>query len=218
MGYFDWHEEPGYFRDVTRHFAPGARLLDVGCGNGDFVRHMRWAGWDASGQEIDPEAAAFAREAGAPVTSETIDELAADRPGAYDAVTMSHVIEHIHSPVAFLRSARTLLKPGGRIWVATPNLGSAGHREYGRDWMALDPPRHLVLFTRDSLRRALLDSGFHDVTFPMPWSGGGDIRLRSEILRDGRRPTMTERGTAGPDLRALVRPGDAEELVALATA
>ena len=205
------------FRHLRRPH-PGARLLDVGCGNGDFVNHMRWAGWDARGQEIDPDAAAFALASGAPVTSDPVETLAEREAGSYDAVTMSHVIEHVHDPVAFLRVARMLLKPGGRLWVATPNLGSAGHEHYGRDWMALDPPRHLTLFTRDALAGAITAAGYRDVGFPLPWSTGGDIHVRSEILRHGGRPTMTERGPVTPDLQALLRPESAEELVALATA
>ena len=60
MGYFDWHEQPGYFRDVTRHFPPGARLLDVGCGTGWLADHFD----DYSGIDGSPDAVAAAQERG----------------------------------------------------------------------------------------------------------------------------------------------------------
>jgi SAM-dependent methyltransferase len=60
MGYFDWHEQPGYYRDVTRHFAPTAKLLDVGCGTGWLADHFaRYTGIDGS-----PDAVAAAVERG----------------------------------------------------------------------------------------------------------------------------------------------------------
>ena len=58
MGYFEWHEQPGYFRDVTRHFAPGAELLDLGCGTGWMAEHFsRYTGLDGSPDAVAQAAA-----------------------------------------------------------------------------------------------------------------------------------------------------------------
>ena len=195
---------------------PGAPLLAVGCGNGASVVHMAAYGWDAEGHEIDPDARAQARAAGARVPEVPLEELAAERAGHYAAVTLSHVIEHVHEPVAFLATLRRLLRPGGVLWLATPNLGATGHRRYGRDWFALEPPRHLVLFTRGSMARALGAAGFDDVAFHTPWAGAGGLLDASRDLQAGRRPDVLTPGSRVPDLVSLLQPGRAEEMTVTA--
>jgi SAM-dependent methyltransferase len=153
---------------------PGGRLLDVGCGNGAFVARMTGLGWRAEGIDPDADGVAAARAAGLDVTEgmlEAIDD--AEHAAAYDAITLSHVIEHVHDPLADLQRARRLLRPGGVLWIATPNLESLGHRRFRRDWLGLDPPRHLVLFTRASLNDLLRTAGFEPqpppVAAPQAW-------------------------------------------------
>jgi 2-polyprenyl-3-methyl-5-hydroxy-6-metoxy-1,4-benzoquinol methylase len=135
------------------------RLLDVGCGNGAFLAHMSAAGWDVYGIEPDATAAGVAQALGVPV-ARTLLRGAPFPDGHFDAVTMMHVIEHMPDPVDSLRIARRLLRPGGVLSITTPNLASRGHAMFGRDWVGLDAPRHLVLFTPDSLEVALERAGF----------------------------------------------------------
>jgi SAM-dependent methyltransferase len=153
-------------RHLPRPWA-GARLLDVGCGNGAFLDRARRAGWDAMGVDPDPVAVQAARCRGLNVQRGGIECLDAGTP-PFDVITLNHVIEHVHDPVALLRGCRSLLRPGGRLWLQTPNLEAQGHRLYGRHWRHLDPPRHLVLFTPTSLRRALGQAGFEQVV-DLPW-------------------------------------------------
>jgi SAM-dependent methyltransferase len=155
----------------------GGRLLDVGCGHGAFLAEMRRAGWDVHGIEPDSDAAAVARAQDIPVEGEPFEETSL-APGSFDAVTMNHVIEHFHDPLDALRIARRLLRPGGILWIATPNLAARGHALFGRDWIGLDPPRHLVVFTRAALASALAAASFElDAYAPdysaqmfFPWS------------------------------------------------
>lgn len=142
-------------RHLSRPAARG-RLLDVGSGDGSFVAWMRRLGWDAEGLEPDRAAAERAQSAGVPVTAASLEEVSFE-PRSFDAVTMSHVIEHLHDPAAGLEACRSLLRPGGTLWLATPNLAGHGHAVFGRDWIGLDPPRHLVVFTRESLVRTVED-------------------------------------------------------------
>ncbi|MBI5105315.1 MAG: class I SAM-dependent methyltransferase [Solirubrobacterales bacterium] len=211
---------------MFRHLPLAGRMLDVGCGNGQFVAYAAAAGWRASGIDVDPAGVEAGRSAGLDLRVALLADVAAEEPGGYDAITLSHVIEHVPDPAALLRAARAALRPGGTIWLATPNLRSAGHEAYGRDWLHLDPPRHLVLFTPGSLRLALEQAGFRDVRAAPAVPEARLLFGLSQAVREGRRPE----GAGAPvpralalraaraDLRNLVRPDRAEEVVLLATA
>jgi 2-polyprenyl-3-methyl-5-hydroxy-6-metoxy-1,4-benzoquinol methylase len=146
---------------------PGARALDIGSGNGSFLWQLRSLGWEVCGVEPDPQSAAHARAAGLDVHDGLLQQQSF--PDAhFHAIAMTHVIEHLHDPMDTLRRCWKLLKPGGQITVATPNLGSRGHRILGANWFALMPPTHLVLFTENSLRLALEKCGFVVSRPPLP--------------------------------------------------
>jgi 2-polyprenyl-3-methyl-5-hydroxy-6-metoxy-1,4-benzoquinol methylase len=135
------------------------RLLDIGCGAGDLLLRMQQYGWDVEGIEQDRIAVANLRKFDIDVTEGTLPNgnLPAD---SFDVITASHVIEHIGDPNAFLRECFKLLRPGGRLVIATPNADSSGLKKYGSSWVHLDPPRHLVLFTPASLKQALERASF----------------------------------------------------------
>jgi 2-polyprenyl-3-methyl-5-hydroxy-6-metoxy-1,4-benzoquinol methylase len=142
---------------------PGARLLDVGCATGAYLEFMRDLGWDVHGVEMDEGAVVTARSLGLSVRQATMTDLRADVDGTFDHIAVGHVIEHTHDPLAALRTTWSVLRPGGRIWVGTPNLASVGSRLFRSRWRALEPPRHLVLFNPRSLTLALRRAGFVDV-------------------------------------------------------
>ena len=136
----------------------GRRLLDVGSGSGDFLLRMRARGWTVLGVEPDPVAAAAARANGLDVRDGMLVD--AEFPGdTFDAIVLSHVIEHVHDPVALLRECGRVLRPGGVLVLMTPNLASVGHRRFGADWRGLEPPRHLHVFSVDSLRACVQHVG-----------------------------------------------------------
>ena len=190
-----------------------ARILDVGCGNGDFLLEMRAAGWVAEGLETDARAVARAREHGLDVRAGALEE--GSYPArSFDAVTLSHVVEHLHDPVATLRTCREILRADGVLWIATPNLASLGHARYGRAWRGLEPPRHLVLFTTSALVCALERAGFARISFARPAGAGWVYDASERISRAGPRASRLEVALA--DVRSVLRPAVGEELVALA--
>lgn len=150
-------------RHLPRPPIDGGALLDVGCGNGQFLAVAREMGWNAEGIDFDEQAVRAARANGLEVRHGGIELLQGVRE-RYDVITLSHVIEHVHDPLDLLVRIHLLLKPGGRLWLETPNLESVGHGLYGPHWRGLEPPRHLVLFTSTSLRSVLRRAGFSHIS------------------------------------------------------
>lgn len=140
---------------------PGARLLDIGCGDGSFLEFAQRAGWSVVGVDFDKKAVDAARSRGLDIRHGGADVI--DPSEQFDGITLSHVIEHVHDPLTLLGLCHRLLKPGGWIWLETPNLNSLGHSYYGPDWRGLEPPRHLVLFTPKSMKQSLARVGFRDM-------------------------------------------------------
>jgi 2-polyprenyl-3-methyl-5-hydroxy-6-metoxy-1,4-benzoquinol methylase len=160
----------------------GGRLLDYGCGSGRFLAGMRDLGWEVIGYELDPVAAATAREvhrldvAAGAFEPEFLGEK------TYDAVTLIHVIEHVSDPVETLKQCARLLKPGGSLMLATPNLLSLGHLVFRRNWLDLDPPRHLMLFTPASLERVAERAKLRTVSIFSNANPPKDNWIRSRII------------------------------------
>lgn len=137
----------------------GRKILDVGCGNGDFLALMRDAGWEVAGIEPDAAAAHFAREQRAilVVCGVLEDDGFADQ--TFDVIVLNHVIEHVFDPVAVLRECGRVTKPEGVVVIVTPNIASLGYRVFGELWIHLDPPRHLQLFSVATLRDCCENAG-----------------------------------------------------------
>ena len=155
-------------RFVTRHKQSG-RLLDVGCASGIFLRGMRaQAAWKVYGVEINPETAQLARERyGLDILTGTLEQ-AAFPDGFFDVVTMWDVLEHLHDPASSVREVHRILKADGVFVMRVPNLDSHDARLFGRFWAGLDAPRHLFVFSPQTLNAVLGSNGFRTVT----WSCG----------------------------------------------
>ncbi|MDX2176354.1 MAG: class I SAM-dependent methyltransferase [Candidatus Sumerlaeia bacterium] len=156
----------GRARLVRRHLPRRARrprLLDVGCGNGGFLRDARRAGFEVEGTELTAESARRAAPKG-DLTVHVGDLLSLNLPEeSYDAATLWHVFEHVPDAGATLRELRRVVRPGGLLFLSLPNAGSWQARATGRHWFHRDPPRHLWHWSAATLRRALRDEGFDTV-------------------------------------------------------
>lgn len=200
----------------------GATLLDIGCGAGEFVAEARAAGWDAVGIDPDPAAVASGCAAGLPISTMSLAEVAASRGGSFDAVTLAHVLEHVPDPVELLALARTALRDNGVLWLATPNLDARGHHRFGRSWMHLDPPRHVVMLGARALDLALARAGFEVARAPVSASGTVASYEQSARIQRGLSPiedtytTMSVRLRGhGAGLLSLATTSASEELIRL---
>jgi 2-polyprenyl-3-methyl-5-hydroxy-6-metoxy-1,4-benzoquinol methylase len=143
------------------------RVLDLGCGSGDWLLSMRELGWQVAGIEFDENAATIGRQRGLEVLNGSLEQFwLADE--SFDAITLNHVVEHLPDPIGTLRECLRILRPGGKIVIFTPNGSSLSHCIYDQFWRGLEPPRHLHIFSLDSLRRALQSAGFLEVSVA-PW-------------------------------------------------
>lgn len=138
----------------------GGRLLEVGCGGGAMLELMSRLGWHAEGVDFDEKAVAVARSRGLEVRIGSLEQQAY-RDGSFDAVTASHLIEHVPDPRALLREIHRILKPGGKLVAVTPNGRSWGHSLFHRKWRGLEPPRHLHIFNREALGSLARECGFN---------------------------------------------------------
>ena len=126
------------------------KVLDIGCGVGDFLHVMENQGWETTGIEPSEEAVAIAktRVKSQLLAPEEIDKLEDE---SFDLITMWHVLEHVddlHSEIAHLER---LLKSRGRLVLALPNFKSYDADFYREHWAAYDVPRHLNHFCRKSI-------------------------------------------------------------------
>jgi 2-polyprenyl-3-methyl-5-hydroxy-6-metoxy-1,4-benzoquinol methylase len=210
-----------YIRHLESPNGERKRVLDLGCGNGGFLVRMRQLGWEVEGIDPDEQARTRAAGAGIPVRAEPLTVASAPRDH-YDGITLNHVVEHLHEPRETLRACLVALRPGGVLWIATPNVGGLGARRYGRWWYPLDPPRHLVLPTRQALHAALREVGFTAVADEPTTLHAARWTYRvSACYRDGYADPFQHAGQerrellAGvlADLRAVARRDDGEELI-----
>ena len=184
------------------HGAQRGRLLDVGCGSGGFLKQMQALGWQVCGVEPDPAAARVARERyGLDVTCGTLEEAVLPAQW-FDAVTMSHVVEHLPDPIATLRECGRVLKPTGRLVITTPNVESLGRRWFRTAWRGLEVPRHLQLYSVETLVECAGRAGLRVEIVRSSANSARWMHAASRLLeRDGVLPG----GTVPPGLPPAIR-------------
>jgi SAM-dependent methyltransferase len=146
-------------RRVQTFFARPGNALDIGCGQGTFLRLLQEEGWECRGTELTEESAARASRRGFSVSVGEFDP-AAFPAHSFDLISLWHVLEHLRNPRQTLGSLPGLLKGGGIVAISTPNMDSL-QAEVGKEkWFHLDPPRHLYLFSPHTLGRIMDSLGF----------------------------------------------------------
>src|SRR5204863_7031109 len=80
------------------------------------------------------------------------DELFSLTVNSFDAITLWHVLEHVHQLHQTMNQLKNLLKENGRLIIAVPNYTSLDAKIYKENWAAYDPPRHLYHFSPQSMK------------------------------------------------------------------
>ncbi len=169
-------------RECVKHKSPPAAILEIGCAHGDFLEKLRTQGFKVAGVEFDEDVAKRARTKNLDVSAGTLRE-ACLPSSSFDMVYMKHVIEHLPDVRETLAEVHRILKPGGYLLVATPNIYCPLVDCFGADALDFDIPRHLNLYSSQGLERQLREAGFaiasvnHD---PVPNSWVRSCHLRLE--------------------------------------
>ena len=163
----------------------GGKLLDVGCGTGAFLNVMKKEGWEVLGLEPDDEARELARKLYRLTVFEAsqLDQLPAAN---FDAITLWHVLEHVHDLHAYVEQLKSLLKPSGKLFIAVPNYQSLDAQIYRRDWAAYDVPRHLYHFTPKAMDFLMKAHGLNIQARQPMWFDAFYISMLSSKYRHGR--------------------------------
>ena len=145
---------------IVERISNRGNILDIGCGNGIFLRQMAKWGWNVSGIEINkavvdsiPDRRKLNIKWGKLSDFTFADEY-------FDAITMWHVLEHLHYTGNTLENIRSILKKDGVLIVCCPDVDSMEAKLFGRYFSGFDVPRHLYDFSPRSLEALLETSGF----------------------------------------------------------
>lgn len=156
-------------------YAPGKRVLDVGCGIGEFPLYLTVNGFDTEQIEPSFEAVAIAKSRGLNIYCCTLEEFAENTMQYFDAITLLNILEHVSCPAEIVKIAKSILKPGGIICVRVPNdfseIQLAAQKQLKKEEWWVCPPDHLNYFNFESLHTLLENLGFEVIysqgDFPM---------------------------------------------------
>lgn len=149
---------------VMHHSVKKGTILDFGCGVGAFLSVCKKNGWNTFGIEPDPDARKVAKDTNDISSASSISDFDSTFPNEkFDAITMWHVLEHIHDTDAFFSFVSKRLNDKGALLIAVPNCSSYDAKKYGAFWAAYDVPRHLYHFTPKDMKTLFESKGYKQV-------------------------------------------------------
>lgn len=147
----------------------GARLLDVGCGTGEFLRAAIEAGWEGMGIDVSEAASEFARSNyGIEVITGDLREIGLP-PSSFDVVTLWEVLEHMSSPTRCLAEINRILVADGVLAISVPNAESFQARMQREEFVQWKPSYHIYHFSPETLRKLLEKTGFQVIQIETPF-------------------------------------------------
>ena len=165
------------------------RILDIGCGQGTFLRRAQLDRWEVDGIENNEQAN---KKATRVLNKKIFTDLSrvCNTKKTYGAITMWHVLEHLPKIEAQLRDIHSLLDQDGSLFIAVPNHECFDAKYYKEFWAAYDVPRHLWHFTPASLTTILTKNGFRVVQCKQQYFDSLYISILSEQYKGGALPVF----------------------------
>lgn len=162
-----------------------SKLLDIGCGTGDFLQLAGGTKWKIAGIEPNEKARALANIKTKDAVFD-VDQLQKWDSNIFDVITLWHVLEHLPKLKAYVSILKSLLKPDGVMIIAVPNYKSFDASHYKEFWAAYDVPRHLWHFSQNSISTLVEIENMKVVeTLPLKWDSYY-VSLLSEKYKSGR--------------------------------
>ena len=158
-------------------------ILDIGAGTGAFLNAM--SGWNCSGTEPEENARNKAKELYG-IDLKNAEALFSLPVSSFDAITMWHVLEHVHQLHENISQFKNLLKEDGKLFIAVPNYTSEDAKIYGQYWAAYDVPRHLYHFSPKSMKTLLNEHGLELKNVKPMWFDSVYVSLLSEKYKTGK--------------------------------
>lgn len=171
---------------LVRRYQPNGHVLDIGCGTGEFLAHLRGRGYNVQGVEPDPGARAKAMSDHALPVVPSWGQLT--HKEHYQVITLWHVLEHLPDPRATFKQLYALMADRGLLVIAVPDRESWDASHYGPWWAAWDVPRHLSHFRRQDIHKLIREHGFELVATKPMWLDACYIALLSEGYKGKRGP------------------------------
>ncbi|HKV37597.1 MAG TPA: class I SAM-dependent methyltransferase [Blastocatellia bacterium] len=202
-----FEDEPAAVRSIEsligslRSFRESGRLLDIGFGEGGLLRAAERQGWSCFGAEVSRDALDYGQTRGWIVSAEP-ESNPLFPAGGFDIVTMIEFIEHVLNPAQFIASAFKFLRPGGALYLTTPNVQSLNARLLGIDWSIFAPPEHAVIWSAKGLAFALKQYGFKIQTIRADGLNPAELVARARGNKGGTGAPAVDRNQAAFALNA----------------
>lgn len=172
----------GYSRDICRtettlrkmeeaatslkQISTAGRVIDIGCGDGEFLSFFKKMGCSVFGTEYDPRTEEICRNKGVTMlrggVMPSLDECMP--PEKFDLVIFTEVIEHINNPLEVIGNISRLLKPGGVLYITTPNFASLERRVLGPQWGMIAYPEHISFYSPKTMDTVLKKCGYEKLS------------------------------------------------------
>jgi 2-polyprenyl-3-methyl-5-hydroxy-6-metoxy-1,4-benzoquinol methylase len=159
------------------------KLLDIGSGTGAFLSEMKQHGWETTGLEPDADARTVAKKVFNIELADTAQlyQLPADH---FDAITLWHVLEHVHDLSGYVQQIKSVLHSKGKLFIAVPNYTALDATVYKEYWAAYDVPRHLYHFSPRSMELLMEKHGLKVLQYKPMWYDSFYVSLLSSKYKN----------------------------------